>query len=111
MIVACDGLWDVMSSENAIKECRRSLRNDGNVRNAAQKLIHSAQRLSNRNCSPVLMQGNDDVAAATSDNISVMVIGFAKQDKTIVEPLPTMLGMGSRLRRRRKLKKSGSSPQ
>lgn len=90
MIVACDGLWDVkgMSCELAMKECRRSLRKDGDVQKAAQKLINLAKNLSDTGItSPIQTGGDGDVATATSDNISVMVIGFAKQDKTIVEPL------------------------
>jgi len=82
LIIACDGLWEVMSNEVAMRECRRSLRKDGDVKKAADKLVALAKKMSSRS------SGGGDAEEATSDNISVMVLGFAKQDQSIVEPLP-----------------------
>ena len=109
MIIACDGLWDVVSNDIAMKQCRRSLRRDGNVQKAAHKLITLAKEVSNQRACNVVVKGDGDVAKATSDNISVMVIGFAKKDKTIVPGFPPIpRPSGSRLRR--KLGRSTSTP-
>ena len=108
LIMACDGLWDVVSNEQAKSECRRQLREHGNCDIAAQRLVEFAKRVS---CQKNLCI-NDDEPNLTSDNISVMVIGFANKDKDgkfhIGPPKKKMggsrLGGGkSRLRFRRKL--------
>eukprot|EP00486_Rosalina_sp_Unknown_P006060 CAMPEP_0201569562 /NCGR_PEP_ID=MMETSP0190_2-20130828/11305_1 /ASSEMBLY_ACC=CAM_ASM_000263 /TAXON_ID=37353 /ORGANISM="Rosalina sp." /LENGTH=568 /DNA_ID=CAMNT_0047992003 /DNA_START=224 /DNA_END=1931 /DNA_ORIENTATION=+ len=74
LIIACDGLWDVVTNQEAKAECRRSLRRDGDVDKAAQKLIDFAKA---KSC----QRNFDDSKPLTSDNISVMVIGFANKSK------------------------------
>ena len=39
LIIACDGLWEVVQNQDAMTECRRSLRRDGDCNKAAEKLI------------------------------------------------------------------------
>lgn len=75
MIIGCDGLCDVVDSKNALLECRRSLRKNGDVNEAAKKLINLAKTKSSA------LQTDDDGPPLTSDNISVLVIGFANKDK------------------------------
>merc|ERR1712080_732373 len=75
------GLWDVIDCKNAMTECRRSLRKNGDVNEAAKKLINLAQKLSNQSTLDSPNQNNNDGPPLTSDNISVMVIGFANKDK------------------------------
>merc|ERR1712113_470409 len=43
LIIACDGLWEVVKNQVAMTECRRSLRRDGDCNKAAQKLIKFAK--------------------------------------------------------------------
>ena len=59
--------------------CRRELRKHGDVKLATQRLIRDAEAKSTNT--------QLDMVPATSDNISVIVIGFAKKDKTIVPPV------------------------
>jgi len=77
LIIACDGLWDVISNEIAMKHCRQSLRKHNDVEQAAKDLIDLAQKTSVRKC-----YGQNE--AKTADNISVMVVGFKDQKGTIV---------------------------
>ena len=78
MIIACDGLWDVIGNDIAMKHCRRSLRKHNDVDQAAKDLIKLAQCESMRNCH------GEAEEALTSDNISVMVVGFADENGVIV---------------------------
>jgi len=90
LIIACDGLWEVVKNQVAMTECRRSLRRDGDCNKAAQKLIKFAKAKScQRNFDP-----NEE--NQTSDNISVMVIGFANKSGNV--------GPKSMLMRRRRHK-------
>eukprot|EP00484_Ammonia_sp_Unknown_P009613 CAMPEP_0197079230 /NCGR_PEP_ID=MMETSP1384-20130603/213517_1 /TAXON_ID=29189 /ORGANISM="Ammonia sp." /LENGTH=611 /DNA_ID=CAMNT_0042518103 /DNA_START=197 /DNA_END=2032 /DNA_ORIENTATION=- len=100
LIIACDGLWDVVSNQTAMQECRRSLRRDGDCEKAAEKLVNFAKRISNQ-------ASRTEGPELTSDNISVMVIGFANKDKNgnfYVGPQIPPRPAGSRLGRRRGLR-------
>merc|ERR1712176_1377636 len=100
LIIACDGLWDVIGNEVAMRHCRRSLRKHNNVDQAAKDLIDFAQKESMRN----IYDG--EVEPLTSDNISVMVVGFADQNGTIVQgfkdlPRPRRRLFGRKLKSKR----------
>ena len=84
LIIACDGIWDVISDLNAVKTCRRVLRKTQNSKEAAQKLVKEAKTFH------------------STDNMSVMVIGFADCKITIVKPIGGMRSM-SRIGRKRRL--------
>ncbi|KAK3187890.1 hypothetical protein Dsin_027451 [Dipteronia sinensis] len=56
LIIGCDGIWDVMSSQYAISLVRRELRRHNDPQQSAQKLVKEALRLS------------------SSDNVTVIVI-------------------------------------
>jgi serine/threonine protein phosphatase PrpC len=58
IVLACDGVWDVMTSQQAINFVRRRLFVHRDVRRAASELVDKALRLS------------------SIDNVSVVVIGF-----------------------------------
>ena len=75
VILGCDGLFEVVPNEIVKSECRRSLRKDGDVNKAAKKLIEVAQN----KCNAHSLGLKDDAEKKTSDNISVMVIGFANK--------------------------------
>eukprot|EP01084_Bolivina_argentea_P239470 402510_1 len=101
LIIACDGLWDIMDSQNAMTECRRSLRRDGDCTKAAEKLVNLAKR---KSCQSNLNSPNkkEEGPALTSDNISVMVIGFTERDadgKFHIGPKLERLDRPKRLRR------------
>jgi len=77
MIIACDGLWDVISNDNAMKHCRKSLRKHNDVDIAAKSLIKLAQKQS-------VSKNYVKDEEKTTDNISVMVVGFANKNDNIV---------------------------
>lgn len=58
LIIACDGVWDVMSSQQAISFVRRGLRTHNNPQQSSEDLIAEALRLN------------------TCDNLTVIVICF-----------------------------------
>lgn len=58
VIIACDGLWDVLSSQQAVNFVRRRLRSHRNVQQAAEELIQKA------------------IAMNSIDNVSAVVVGF-----------------------------------
>lgn len=58
IIIACDGLWDVISTDLALTDCRRALRQSNDCQKAAEFLVESALK------------------KHTTDNVSVIVIGF-----------------------------------
>eukprot|EP00485_Elphidium_margaritaceum_P004901 CAMPEP_0202689718 /NCGR_PEP_ID=MMETSP1385-20130828/4914_1 /ASSEMBLY_ACC=CAM_ASM_000861 /TAXON_ID=933848 /ORGANISM="Elphidium margaritaceum" /LENGTH=570 /DNA_ID=CAMNT_0049344895 /DNA_START=181 /DNA_END=1893 /DNA_ORIENTATION=+ len=101
LIIACDGLWDVVSNKDAMQTCRRSLRSDGDCQKAAEKLLNYAKAQSNRGSLGMASHENEQIS--TSDNISVMVIGFANKDSNgqlhIGPKLPPRPKGMSRLRR------------
>lgn len=61
LIIACDGLWDVMSSQQAVSFVRRGLRIHNNPQQCAKDLVSEALRLN------------------TCDNLTVIVICFCSQ--------------------------------
>ncbi|ETO30421.1 hypothetical protein RFI_06700 [Reticulomyxa filosa] len=67
LIVATDGLWDALKEETAVSCCRRVLRRNPNCSEAAHFLIKNAQIHSTN--------------LQTNDNVSVVVIGFARPDE------------------------------
>lgn len=58
LIVACDGIWDVMSNEEAVSLVRRELRRHDDPNKCAIKLVNEALRLN------------------TSDNLTAIVVCF-----------------------------------
>ncbi|KAF8401246.1 hypothetical protein HHK36_012178 [Tetracentron sinense] len=62
LIIGCDGIWDVMSSQHAVSLVRRGLRRHDNPEQCARDLIMEALRLS------------------TFDNLTVIVISFSSPD-------------------------------
>ncbi|KAJ0034336.1 hypothetical protein Pint_24269 [Pistacia integerrima] len=58
LIIGCDGIWDVMSSQNAVSLVRRVLRRHDDPKQCAQELVMEATRLH------------------SSDNLTVIVICF-----------------------------------
>ena len=63
MIIGCDGIWDVMSNEEAVDLVRRQLMNHNNPERCARELIDQALRLH------------------TSDNLTAIVVCFSSQIK------------------------------
>ncbi|KAF3522615.1 hypothetical protein F2Q69_00046313 [Brassica cretica] len=59
LILACDGIWDVLSSQNAVSNVRQGLRRHGDPRQSAMELGKEAARLN------------------SSDNLTVVVICFS----------------------------------
>uniref|UniRef100_A0A1J3I077 protein-serine/threonine phosphatase n=1 Tax=Noccaea caerulescens TaxID=107243 RepID=A0A1J3I077_NOCCA len=59
LILACDGIWDVLSSQNAVSNVRQGLRRHGDPRQCAMELGKEAARLN------------------SSDNMTVVVICFS----------------------------------
>jgi len=67
LVIACDGLWDVFSSNNAVDFARRALRNHNDPKRAARELCDEAVR------------------RESVDNVSVIVVCFSEDpppDKT-----------------------------
>ncbi|KAJ6794159.1 putative protein phosphatase 2C 47 [Iris pallida] len=61
LIIGCDGIWDVMSSQHAVSIVRRGLRRHDNPERCARELVMEALRLN------------------TFDNLTVIVICFSKE--------------------------------
>lgn len=59
IIIACDGLWDVMNSEQAVGYARISLREDNDIQKACADLVQKA------------LKGSDD-------NVTALMVGFTK---------------------------------
>ncbi|KAJ0229420.1 protein phosphatase 2C 13 [Hirschfeldia incana] len=59
LILACDGIWDVLSSQNAVSNVRQGLRRHGDPRQCAMELGKEAARLN------------------SSDNLTVVVVCFS----------------------------------
>lgn len=71
LIIACDGVWDVMSSQQAVSLVRRGLRSHNNPQQCAKEVVTEAIRLH------------------TSDNLTVIVICFSSQICINIEPHQT----------------------
>ncbi|CAM8929880.1 unnamed protein product [Rhodiola kirilowii] len=61
LIIACDGVWDVMSSQQAVSLVRRGLRSHSNPQQCAKDVVTEALRLN------------------TCDNLTVIVICFCSK--------------------------------
>ncbi|KAH9625822.1 hypothetical protein KSS87_020476 [Heliosperma pusillum] len=59
LIIGCDGIWDVMSSQQAVRVVRRGLRRHGDPRQSAKELVREALTLN------------------TFDNLTVVVVCFS----------------------------------
>ncbi len=69
LIIGCDGIWDVMSSQVAVSLVRRALRRHDDPQQCARELVKEALRLN------------------TSDNLTVVVICLSSVE-SIVESCP-----------------------
>ncbi|KAI4335040.1 hypothetical protein L6164_013724 [Bauhinia variegata] len=69
LIIGCDGIWDVMSSQDAVSFVRRGLRRHDDPQQCARELVKEALRLN------------------TSDNLTVIVICLSPIE-SIVESCP-----------------------
>lgn len=67
LIIGCDGIWDVMSSQHAVSLVRRGLRRHDDPEQCAKDLVMEALRLN------------------TFDNLTVIVVCFSSLDQR--EPL------------------------
>nr|AGV54359.1 protein phosphatase 2C 13-like protein [Phaseolus vulgaris] len=72
LIIGCDGVWDVMSSQDAVSLVRRGLRRHDNPEQCARELVKEALRLH------------------SSDNLTVIVICLSPVQ--IVESCPPHMG-------------------
>ncbi|XP_068662290.1 probable protein phosphatase 2C 2 isoform X1 [Aristolochia californica] len=63
LIIGCDGIWDVMSSQHAVSVVRRALRRHDDPERCARELVMEALRLN------------------TFDNLTVIVVCFAAADR------------------------------
>lgn len=63
LIIGCDGIWDVMSSQYAVSLVRRGLRKHDNPEQCAKELVREALRL------------------YTTDNLTVIVICFSSPSR------------------------------
>ncbi|KAF6156516.1 hypothetical protein GIB67_011317 [Kingdonia uniflora] len=72
LIIGCDGIWDVMTSQHAVSIVRRGLRRHDNPGQCARDLVMEALRLN------------------TFDNLTVVVVCFSSQDHhRELSPRPT----------------------
>ncbi|KAB1205670.1 putative protein phosphatase 2C 49 [Morella rubra] len=69
LIIGCDGIWDVMSSQQAVSLVRRGLRRHDDPEHCARDLVKEASRLN------------------TFDNLTVVVVCFSSLDHW--EPSPS----------------------
>ena len=63
LIIGCDGIWDVMSSQHAVSIVRKGLRRHDNPEQCARELVMEALRLN------------------TFDNLTVIVICFSSEQQ------------------------------
>ncbi|XVF66058.1 hypothetical protein PTKIN_Ptkin10aG0003500 [Pterospermum kingtungense] len=68
LIIGCDGIWDVMSSQSAVSLVRRALRRHDDPEECARELVNEASRLN------------------SSDNLTAIVIIFTSPAR--IEPCP-----------------------
>ncbi|XP_027934972.1 probable protein phosphatase 2C 49 [Vigna unguiculata] len=70
LIIGCDGIWDVMSSQHAVSLVRRGLRRHDDPEKCARDLVMEALRLN------------------TFDNLTVIIVCFSSLDHMEPEPSP-----------------------
>lgn len=63
LIIGCDGIWDVMSNQDAVSLVRRELRLHGDPQQCARELVNQA------------------LCSDTSDNLTVIVVCFSPVDR------------------------------
>ncbi|RWW66115.1 hypothetical protein BHE74_00026533 [Ensete ventricosum] len=80
LIIGCDGIWDVMSSQRAVSIVRKGLRRHDDPERCARELVLEALRLN------------------TFDNLTVIVICFSDEYCTSSTPPPRDEQQQSRLR-------------
>lgn len=68
LIIGCDGIWDVMSSQQAVSIVRRGLRRHDDPEQCAKDLVTEALRLN------------------TFDNLTVVIVCFTSPDHPDVSP-------------------------
>ncbi|KAJ6810258.1 putative protein phosphatase 2C 47 [Iris pallida] len=73
LIIGCDGIWDVMSSQHAVSVVRRGLRRHDNPEQCARELVMEALRLN------------------TIDNLTVIVVCFSKETRVEEQQRPQRL--------------------
>ncbi|XP_027365538.1 probable protein phosphatase 2C 49 [Abrus precatorius] len=73
LIIGCDGIWDVMSSQHAVSLVRRGLRRHDDPEKCARDLVMEALRLN------------------TFDNLTVIIVCFSSLDHSEPEPSPPRL--------------------
>lgn len=81
LIIGCDGIWDVMSSQDAVSLVRRGLRTHDDPQQCAKELVQEALRLH------------------TSDNLTVIVICFSTPSR-VFDPSPRVFDPSPRQRPR-----------
>eukprot|EP01120_Amphizonella_sp_Union-15-10_P005842 TRINITY_DN1787_c0_g1_i1.p1 TRINITY_DN1787_c0_g1~~TRINITY_DN1787_c0_g1_i1.p1 ORF type:complete len:605 (-),score=124.91 TRINITY_DN1787_c0_g1_i1:91-1836(-) len=64
LILACDGLWDKLSNEDAVRIVRRRLNNEQDIKTTVQDLVNYAYE------------------SGSTDNISAIVVSFRPKKKT-----------------------------
>nr|AFK34786.1 unknown [Lotus japonicus] len=70
LIIGCDGIWDVMSSQHAVSLVRKGLRRHDDPERCARDLVMEALRLN------------------TFDNLTVIIVCFSSLDHRESEPSP-----------------------
>ncbi|KAL5700712.1 protein-serine/threonine phosphatase [Ranunculus cassubicifolius] len=68
LIIGCDGIWDVLSSQQAVSRVRRGLLRHDDPEKCAKDLVKKALRLN------------------TSDNLTVVVVSFSPLNRTEASP-------------------------
>ncbi|KAL5700711.1 protein-serine/threonine phosphatase [Ranunculus cassubicifolius] len=68
LIIGCDGIWDVLSSQQAVSRVRRGLQRHGDPEKCARDLVKKALRLN------------------TSDNLTVVVVSFSPLESRETSP-------------------------
>ncbi|CAL9039143.1 unnamed protein product [Musa banksii] len=71
LIIGCDGIWDVMSSQYAVSVVRRGLRRHDDPQRCARELVMEALRLN------------------TADNLTVVVVCFSESMAIRLRPVAT----------------------
>jgi len=84
LIVACDGIWDALKNDQAVRIVRDQLRRENDAQLAAEALVRYVEK-----------------SGRSSDNLSVVVIGFARHvvpgstEKRVIPQGPTEADLAS----------------